>query len=374
MSYSSSSGSLSSFEEDSQRFVARRRGRRKSSRKKGKGGGSRPGKSANINRNRVLYNQLLMADYFVPHPTYNTVQFRRRFRMRRSLFDTILSAVLDHDSYFAPGVDCCGLASFSTHQKITCALRYMAYGMCADQLDELLRFGQTTVALVVDRFCRAIIDIFGPTYLRPPNAEDLRMIMSDYADKGWIGCMGCIDVMKWVWKNSPMGWRGQYKGRETHPTIALEAVVDSRFVLLLLLLLAYCRFSNSFILFYFIFSRLYFWHAYFGCPGAQNDINVLDSSTLFQGLLEGTAPQARYIVNDKMYQMGYYLADGIYPEWQIMMKTISDPQNEKQRNYAKQQEGRRKDVERGFGGVQVGCFFFFFVYFFGLLLSLLTFV
>jgi hypothetical protein len=251
MSYSSSSGSLSSFEEDSQRFVARRRGRRKSSRKKGKGGGSKPGKSANINRNRVLYNQLLMADYFVPHPTYNTVQFRRRFRMRRSLFDTILSAVLDHDSYFAPGVDCCGLASFSTHQKITCALRYMAYGMCADQLDELLRFGQTTVALVVDRFCRAIIDVFGPTYLRPPNAEDLRMIMSDYADKGWIGCMGCIDVMKWVWKNCPMGWRGQYKGRETHPTIALEAVVDSRFVLLSLLLLAYCRFSNTFILFYF---------------------------------------------------------------------------------------------------------------------------
>jgi hypothetical protein len=62
-----------------------------------------------------------------------------------------------------------------------------------------------------------------------------------------------------------------------------------------------------------------------------------------------------------MYQMGYYLADGIYPEWQILMKTISDPQNEKQRNYAKQQEGRRKDVERGFGGVQVGCCLFFFL-------------
>jgi hypothetical protein len=56
--------------------------------------------------------------------------------------------------------------------------------------------------------------------------------------------------------------------------------------------------------------------------------------------------------------MGYYLADGIYPEWQIMMKTIADPQNEKQRNYAKRQEGRRKDVERGFAGIQV-CFFFF---------------
>jgi len=31
-----------------------------------------------------------------------------------------------------------------------------------------------------------------------------------------------------------------------------------------------------------------------------------------------------------MYKMGYYLADGIYPEWQILMKTISNPQTPKQ--------------------------------------------
>jgi len=62
-----------------------------------------------------------------------------------------------------------------------------------------------------------------------------------------------------------------------------------------------------------------------------------------------------------MYKMGYYLADGIYPEWQILMKTISEPQSEKQKLYAKRQESRRKDVERGFGGVQV-CFFLFFFF------------
>jgi len=85
---------------------------------------------------------------------------------------------------------------------------------------------------------------------------------------------------------------------------------------------------------------------------------ALGHRAILKGLLEGTAPQVRYIINDKMYKMGYYLADGIYLEWQIMIKTISDPQNEKQGNYAKQQEGRRKDVEPGFGGVQVGCCFF----------------
>jgi len=90
-------------------------------------------------------------------------------------------------------------------------------------------------------------------------------------------------------------------------------------------------------------SRLYFWHAYFGVPGAQNDINC---SPLFTGLLEGTAPQVTYIVNDHMYKMGYYLADGIYPEWHILMKTIPDPQTPKQSLYAKRQESWRKDAEQ----------------------------
>ena len=153
--------------------------------------------------------------------------------MRRELFDKILDAVVEYDPYFKCSVDCCGLPSFSSHQKITCALQYMAYGGAADQLDENLRFGESTVALVVDKFCRDIIHLFGSTYLRPPNQEDMENILAGYERKGWIGCMGCIDVMKWVWKNCPMAWRGAYQGREKYPTIALEAIVDSRCVLLL---------------------------------------------------------------------------------------------------------------------------------------------
>ena len=95
-------------------------------------------------------------------------------------------------------------------------------------MDENLGFGESTVGKVVDSFFRAIVDVFGPTYLRPPTEQDMQNILAGYEQKGWIGCMGCIDVMKWVWKNCPMAWRGQYQGRETHPTIALEAIVDSR--------------------------------------------------------------------------------------------------------------------------------------------------
>ncbi|XP_057724086.1 uncharacterized protein LOC130940055 [Arachis stenosperma] len=50
--------------------------------------------------------------------------------------------------------------------------------------------------------------------------------------------------------------------------------------------------------------------------------------------------------------MGYYLADGIYPEWATFVKSISKPQDEKRKLFAQYQEGQRKYVERAFGVLQ----------------------
>jgi hypothetical protein len=59
---------------------------------------------------------------------------------------------------------------------------------------------------------------------------------------------------------------------------------------------------------------LWIWHAFFGAAGSNNDINMLDQSPLFIEQLQGKAPEVQYIVNGSQYNMGYYLADGIYPE------------------------------------------------------------
>nr|XP_017245863.1 PREDICTED: uncharacterized protein LOC108217545 [Daucus carota subsp. sativus] len=99
-------------------------------------------------------------------------------------------------------------------------------------------------------------------------------------------------------------------------------------------------------------SDLWIWHAFFGVAGSNNDINVLERSPLFDEVLEGRAPEINYTLNGNNYNLGYYLADGIYPEWATFVKTIPRPQGEKRKLFSKYQESQRKDVERAFGVLQ----------------------
>ncbi|GJR90031.1 ALP1-like protein isoform X1 [Tanacetum coccineum] len=86
--------------------------------------------------------------------------------------------------------------------------------------------------------------------------------------------------------------------------------------------------------------------------GANNDINVLDNSPLFDDLLDDLAPVVPYVVNGVQYRNGYYLADGIYPEWASFVKSFTVATDPKHTYFKQRQESARKDVERAFGVLQ----------------------
>jgi hypothetical protein len=74
---------------------------------------------------------------------------------------------------------------------------------------------------------------------------------------------------------------------------------------------------------------LWIWHAFFGMSDSHNDINVLHRSPIFARLAEGQGPQVSYKINGHDYSMGYYLADDIYPSWPTFVKTVPEPQGNK---------------------------------------------
>lgn len=124
------------------------------------------------------------------------------------------------------------------------------------------------------------------------------------------------------------GMGGTVSREGKKPTIVLEAIADA---------------------------ELWIWHAYFGAPGSLNDINLMDSSPTTASILAGTfSPRFSYLVHGTSRSLPYYLADGIYPNWSIFVKTTKTPANNEEERFSNAQEAVRKDVERAFGVLQAG--------------------
>jgi hypothetical protein len=92
-----------------------------------------------IPRNRGLGHTQLMHDYFAEVPTYPPHLFRRRYRKRRSLFEKIVRDCEANSAYFQERRNVTGTLGFTPWQKISAAMRVIAYGIPADYTDEYLR-------------------------------------------------------------------------------------------------------------------------------------------------------------------------------------------------------------------------------------------
>jgi hypothetical protein len=98
--------------------------------------------------------------------------------MRQELFVKIVEAYEANCRYFTRRRNSTGTLGFSPYQKISAAMRVIAYGIPADYTDEYLCIGEDTTILLVRLFTKTIICVFGLEYLRSPNEEDTKKLMA----------------------------------------------------------------------------------------------------------------------------------------------------------------------------------------------------
>ncbi|XP_076913450.1 uncharacterized protein LOC143572081 [Bidens hawaiensis] len=239
-----------------------------------------------LNRDRAAAHEALRNDYFNTPCVYTASEFKTRFRMSCELFLRILHDIEREVPWFTQRVDARGRVGFSTLQKCTAAIRYMAYGTASDMFDEYLKMSGRHIRSCVYKFSKAIVLLYRSRYLCKPTA-------SEFA-----------------------------RGDHPYPSIILEAVASQ---------------------------DLWFWHAFFGVAGSNNDINVLEQSPVFDDWINETAPDSSFELRGTLYKRGYYLADGIYPDYSTIVKSLSQPIGVKRQTYKKAHDAERKDIERAFG-------------------------
>lgn len=290
-----------------------------------KWGGSRPGRSANKDRDFDFAYTKLKKDYFSGHQsTYDERNFETRFRVSRRVFNTVYNKLYGLDP-FIHKVDALGKKGIHPLVRLTSCFRLIAYGDSCDREDENMRLSRSSMNDALKSFCNLIIEQFGDNYLnRTPNEKERKSILKINEKRGFPGLLASWDCSHFQWDKCPIQLHGQFKnGRYKGKTIVLEAVVDC---------------------------NLRVWYAHFGFPGTLNDINVLDKSNIVGDILDGSfsLKTDNYIINGVIRDYVYFLVDGAYPDWAIFVSTCKHPINEKEKIFSKQQEAVRKDVERVF--------------------------
>lgn len=260
-----------------------------------------------------------------------TIDFSLVFRISVERFNVIhdrIRAMPNNEFFFTKNG-----AGVPPAARMLLPLQCLAFGCAPIAFAHFYQMSPALARSCCQHFDNAMCTLFLAEFLRKPTPDDLKNIEALHHDQhGVPGMFGCLDCMHVVWKNCPKAWHGMYQGKEKEPTLVLEGVCDY---------------------------NLYFWHAFFGAAGSQNDINVLKLSRLMNSFIHGDfhlrereAGVVPYEINGETFNELFILVDGIYPRYSRFLKSFKEAVEPHKKAYSAWHEGTRKDIERGFGVLQ----------------------
>lgn len=269
-------------------------------------------------------------DYLGPVPLFDDKQFQRIFRISKDVYNVMKRECALNNKFFCDEVrlDAAGKKNITIDAKLLIALKFLAYGCSVNTFLDYFQMGESTANKCVHEFVKTVSnsDLLNSIYLRQMSRTNAKKVCDLHKTvHGIHGMVGSLDCLHIPWKNCPVAHEGSFIGSKGESTIILEACADH---------------------------NLWIWHACFGFPGAMNDINVFNASSLHADYLNGTYEHNtdfEYKVDGETFNLVYMLVDGIYPKTARFVKTKAVTVSEKEKRFASWQESARKDVERAFG-------------------------
>ena len=139
--------------------------------------------------------------------------------MTKNIFLRVLAGITDVDDYFTQRPDCTGKLWISGLQKMTTALRILAYGDPSDKVDDPYRMAETTSVSLL-RCCDSKIRT------RIPTTADESRYRDAFGGERLPGMIGSIDCMHWFWDMCLTAYHGQFSGKGSKPSVVLEAIAS----------------------------------------------------------------------------------------------------------------------------------------------------
>ena len=88
----------------------------------------------------------------------------------------IVEACKQNCHFFTRHRNVAGFFGFSAYQKMSAAMRVIAYGVPADYAYEYIHIGEDTTMKCICIFPKTMIRVFGPEYLRAPNEDEVKKL------------------------------------------------------------------------------------------------------------------------------------------------------------------------------------------------------
>eukprot|EP00048_Salpingoeca_helianthica_P004626 m.79311 g.79311 ORF g.79311 m.79311 type:complete len:485 (+) comp13277_c0_seq2:185-1639(+) len=262
--------------------------------------------------------------------TLEAQEFRRDFRVPFAIYLYLRDLLKANDAFSKDGKpDAMGRVSAPLELKLLSALNILGRGTVYRELVRSTGMSETVIRDFFSRFIDFVSGPLYPTFVHMPQTkEEFLDMTAEFRQAGLPGCAGSMDCVHVLYDMAPAQHRHLYTGKEKHPTIAFNVIVNHRREIMSV--------SNGF-------------------PGATNDKTIVRfDDTVTQIRTGNFFPSLEYQLHSADGSLitckgPWLLVDGGYHRWRCLQGPDSTACGLDSRTFSAWAESIRKDSECTFG-------------------------